>query len=932
MRKLTDDNNNELKNSKRIHAEIDKELVDLGNRVDENKAAIDETNKRIDEMANSDTIDKQYGQFDQTDTGSLFVKDEAQIDGSLNVNETITAQTVETGNLESANSKLDNVLSERIRTNELEATNTKTETLTSDSVESKTVTAGEVNADAGTFGELNIDKAIIENFEIVHADMSSLKVAEDAEIEGTVTAPKAKLSDIASEIIRSDIARLDSIQTHNIHFDNLPDNPYFIHIEPQDQPSATDYRIIEVPYCDTGDYVLTLRDPVTDIAWWSVIIRNNNSNITLSYSRRTTDLQGNPMVNPTLSQVYLYDYDSQAPQIYLKTYVGGNLYWQNQSLRDCPEPIMWNEYPFDISQFGALRYDVYHIAATWFTHHVDIGAGNSLGAASLFLIPSDWANATRQQLEYNTERDIPYRYYIPDQSLDTSDEVAFAELVIEPLEGRWVYSVENSIKGRDGVIITDGDYGKQKYDEDGKPEPVIGDKDAGQLNEFPWVIETEQLAKWNGKTGVRVNVDRTIDATIYRDQAYEHLADNQYIYRKVDIDSYDVCKYAGDPTTVNNVLVYMRKHDTMRGKKYDLVVSAPAVKSEYEDTDQIMWDCYTYTFYGEYPSGLMYTKIIERMENGELIHRILETTTDSNEYILNPVEFKEDFSFGDTILTVYTFDNYKKDFIYLGDVVEGRWNAGEIHAHKKNVDPLSSDYTGSDYDYSGNLTIDGKTNLRDSIKIINNYDQSDIKPVEEIDTTVDNIKSIITTKVETTIGTEDDPATIEKTTFAETTINNTGDITITNKGDKTINNEGATTIENIGKTEITNTGDFKAESDGNVEIEINGNIEKKYTGHNTTKGPSENAYHDKYDDPDAIADWNETIIENTQIGTDDDNRDLRVTGRLLVNEIDFDCADNQILYKEDMKMKAVANSFIGTEAKYDKMKPTISNGSLIINL
>lgn len=162
---------------------------------------------------------------------------------------------------------------------------------------------------------------------------------------------------------------------------------------------------------------------------------------------------------------------------------------------------MYNEYPFDISLAGALRYSVFHQSATWFSHHVDIGKDKSLGNASLFLIPSDWNNATKQQLEYNTEIDVPYRYYIPDQSLDTTDEVAFANLVIEPLDGKWVYNVENALKGKDGIKIEDGNYGTQELDADNKPLPVIGDKEAGQLNSYQWVIETEELAKWNGKVG-----------------------------------------------------------------------------------------------------------------------------------------------------------------------------------------------------------------------------------------------------------------------------------------------------------------------------------------------------------------------------------------------------------------------------------------------
>lgn len=944
MRKLTDDSQEEL-NLRKQKDELEKELVDLGNRIDENKQAIDQTNNRIDDIVNSDTCNKQYAQHEQADIGNLYVKNDTTIDNDLTVNNNITANSISIEDLKTNTSTINKIINEELKTKDIESETISTGSFISNSIQTEAIETNDIKSNTGEFNDLNINNAHIENFEIVHSISEDL-TTENATINDTITAPKAKLSDIAAEILRSDIARLDKIQTHNINFDNEPDNPYYIHIEPQDQPSETDYRIIEVPYCDTGEYIMTLRDPKTDISWWSVVVRNNNSNITVSYSRRTTDLQGNPMVNPTLSQFYVYDFEGQAPQLYIKTYVGGNLYWQNQSLRERPSPVMWNWYPFDISSFGALKYDVLHRAATWYTNHIDLRNGQSVGQASLFLIPSDWNNATKQQVEYDTSRDIPYRYYIPDQSVNTTDEVTFAELIIEPLEGRWVYSVESALKGRDPVLITDGSYGSQEYDTNGTPKPVIGDPEAGQLNEYPWVIETQELAKWNGKTGVRVNTDEIIDGTIYRDQAW--IKENQYLYHKVNIDDYDVTLYEdaeNNPTTVNNVLVYRRKMDTVRGKKYDLVVSAPYVKTEYEDDDQIVWDCYTYTFYGEYPEGLMYTKWLEREVEGKLVSRILESTVDSDEYITHVVGFKEPFSYGNTILRSYSFENYKKDLQYLGDVVEGRWNAGELYAHKKNVDPKSSDYTGTDYDYTGNLTVDGKTKLKDSITIVNDYDNTDIKPVEEIkieadtfdqestdikivtknydhtstnsnieaenysqestnvELTTENYEETIKIDYKSTIGSEDNPATITKTITGDSVIDNMGTVAITNKGDTNIDNEGPVTITN------------------------NGNIDFTTASKTTYTGPSNGPVHENTEAKEN--DYELQLTENVAVGDKDNERDLRVTGRLYVNEIELDCDDNKILYKEDNKLKTVNNSFIGN---LNKLPNDLSNGSLVIEV
>lgn len=908
MRKLTnEDNQAYIDRSKKAHDQINDELLDLGNRIEDNKKAIDAANNRIDELVDSDTISKENGLFEQTTTDNLNVNNKAiigdlEVDNNITANGDITANAITADDANLANIESTNIKAADIETGKLSANVIENKLLETESITTETITA-----DTGKFNTLDINNAIIENFDVAHVISEDVKT-QAIETE-TINSKQAVLSDLASEIIRSDVARLDVLQSHNLIFEDNPDNPYYIHIEPQDQPSATDYRILEVPFFDTGDYVLSLHDPNTDMGWWSVIIRNNQSNLTVSYSRRTMDLEGEPLSNPTLSQFYIYDFDGQSPRLYIKTYVGGNLYWQNQSLRERPEITMYNEYPFDISLAGALKYDVLHTAATWFTRHVDIGANQSLGNASLFLIPSDWNNATKEQLEYNTERDIPYRYYLPDQSLDTTDEVSFANIVITPLDGRWVYNVENAIKGHDPVRIKEGDDGKQEYDENNKPLPVIGDKEAGQLNSYPWVIETEDLARFNGKVGTQDDTVTTVAGTIYRDDAYQQI--NTHLYRRIDFDDYDKVDY-DSKTTIDNRLVVQRKHDSDRGKKYDLCVSDPAVKSQYEDPDLQVWDQFTYVFSGEYPTGTMFVKWIERtMPNGTVSSRVLESTIDSDEYITKVIQFKEDFSYGSINLHKYSYDNYHKPLKYLGDVVEGRWNAGELHSIKKNVDPLSSDYTGVDYDYTGAITADGKTKLRDNVAIINDYDSSDVKPVDAYERTVNSVTDVIVKEVNTHIGKDDELADVNITVAANTKISNRGPI------------------------DVNNVGDITFETDGNIDSKINGNITEQYLGKKVSRGPSQAAVHELEDDPFAIADWNNTVIENTEIGTTEEKRDLRVHGNIYVEggEIiggggsTIDVEENRLLYYQDKNFTPMTASFAGPKSRW--ATKDVADGSFV---
>ena len=717
MRYINDEEKDIYSYNKKERDLINEELMELGNRITEVDGRVDNTNQVVEGIITSDTCNKPNANHINTTTNKLKAN-ESDL-GDITSDNIINDHSLKTGSIDAQSGNIDS----------LEAgsgifTSVATSTLEAQEAEFSETTTGSLQATNAEIdnltvnGTLDINTATIDNYNI---DAMEANTAEIGSIEAdNASIGNASITYGDVDLLEADKATLDLLQTHNITFHNDPKNPFYIHIEPQDQPSETDYRIIEVPYVDTGDYYLSLRDPVSDQAWWSVIVHNNHSNITVSYSRRTKDFRGEPLTVPTLDEFYIYNYDSETPKLYIRTYVGGNLYWQNQSLKENTTPTMYSWYPFDISAQGSVRYQCMHTAATWFSHILNIGTrGESEGDASLFLVPTDWNNASRSQIEFNGERDIIYDYYVPNQSVNSTDEVVFKDLIIDPLDGKWVYNIENALQGIDPVIVVNG-----------------------QLDSYENLIETKELAKWTGKVGTKGDSITTEAGCIYRDQAYAEI--NQYLYRKVALNTYDSVSYNGTPSTTTSKLVLRRKMNTERGLEDDLVVSAPAVVNPYEDADEIMWTSYTYSFYGEYPAGQMYTVWLEREVDGRTVTKVLESTVNSDEYIINCVSFKDTFTYGTIDLDKYTFNGYHKPITYLGDVVEGRWNGGEIHATKKNVDSHSSDYTGTDYDYTGNLTADGQTKLRDSVAIVNDYDPENIAPVSRVDVSAGTIAETFT--------------------------------------------------------------------------------------------------------------------------------------------------------------------------------------------
>lgn len=701
MRYLNEpENNNELLETKAAK-EIDNELKELGNRIDQTNARI-----ALDEQALQDYKDAPSLTKQQLNADSLYVTGDGTIPELTSTN--ITAESVEADSIEtdeittsiltSDYSDLGEAVADKVTTPELNATIIK-----SNSVETNDLAANSIEAASGTFESLDINNASIDNFNIENATISEKLTAD--KIEATdVKATNVECDKTITSLIEADAALLNKMQSHNLIYDDTLKMPFYIPIEPGTYPTGDEYRVLEVPFFDTGDYYLCLKDPNTGICWWSIIAHNNHNNLTVSYSRRDKDADGNQLSVPTLDSFYIWDYLSESPKLYIKTFVGGNLYWRNSSLNEENPPQSFDNWPFDVSRAGALEYKCLHTGATWFSKHIDIIRNQSLENASLFLIPTDWNNADRSQVEYNGMIDIPWHYYIPDQSLNTNDEVTFKNLIINPLDGKWVYNIENALQGKDPVTIGAD----------------------GQLNPVDNIIETEELAKWNGKVGIGVPVQSQINGTIFRDQAYQQTA-NPNIFTKVDLSTYDFCDY-GTTSTRTDIVAVRRKSDQA------IILSSTRTHSTYEDGEGITWDLYIYTYYDIAPDGSIFEEWIERqLPDGTYTHRLLQSTVNSNDFITY-TRFEEPFEYGVVNLNKYAYGSYSNSLTHLGNVEEGRWNAGDIHVTKRTTPQTGS----SEPAYNGNLTVDNETSLNGAVTIRDRNDLSDIKNVPSVNVYTDN--------------------------------------------------------------------------------------------------------------------------------------------------------------------------------------------------
>lgn len=834
--------------------EINTELVELGSRLSDLEDEVHADEQALQDYKDEPSIEKSLGKFTTLQvSGDTQAKDISAEDITAN---SVSASTGHIDYITSTDITADEVTADTGRIDRFTADDITTDSINAQDMETTNLKADSATVeDLSVTGILDIDEARISTFTITDATVSNKLTAD--KIEANQADIKAIEADDATVgFLEADANKLAKIQTHNIFYDQTvdPSEPMYIHIEPGDEPSETAYRILELPYFDTGDYYLSLRHPANDMAWWSVIVHNNHNNITVSYSRRTKDINNIEIPNPTLSEFYVYDYFGNAPKLYIKTYVGGNLYWQNQSLSKEDPPRMYNEYPFDVATFGALQYSCLHDGATWFTKHLDIIRAQSAQNASLFLIPSDWNNAERKQVEYNGMVDISWKYYIPNQPVNTTDEVTFRNVIINPLDGKWVYNKENALMGRN-------------------PETI--DDLTGQLDGHDNLIETQELVKWNGKTGTTQENHTVVAGTIFRDQGYSQTS--THIYERRNPDSYDSVTW-DDKQTRTDIVAVRRKSD------WAIITSNPPIVGTYEDEEQIIWTDYRYV-YPDIEGGQAYEEWIERtLPGGDLVHKLLMSTVDAELYI-NYTRFKEPFDYGDIDYNVNSYNNYHNQIEYVGDVVEGRWDAGDVHVTKKST-PINS----AEPDYNGSLIVDGTTNLRDNVLVQDLNDPLNPANVDTIELHSDNyLNNAVGTDIRVseahnvTVGTALVPASETHTVY--------GDIDTHIEGESQLNVTGDTTTvigtlaDPTDPTSTNTQNTVTINSDNNVNLKGNTVVtynELELVGHKK----------DAFDED--IPGSHLLIRDDVTIGQADDRHDLTVHGKLNVDAMAFigDPGDN----------------------------------------
>ena len=361
---------------------------------------------------------------------------------------------------------------DKLNADDITASTLVTSTLSAGSITSTNAALTNATIDQGTFNDITVDDEVVNNSKITPAEIGSETVdnsiiggliATNATIENLNITGDYSFTDIdatsvdsdqitTSQLISTDLvsqtadiasADIDNVVVDTAVIDNMTslaariqdlENTQLYHkfnVQVLQDPAAGAKNIIEIPFFASGEYVLTLRDN-QDKEIFSVYVTNSFSNLTFAYSRAAYTT-GEP-ASLTDAKIKTYNTD---PQLYLSTERGGKLYW-HYSGRDLlldSSPNTWATWPFPI-QADTMNYITYHRAATVFSQHLDYGDNTSpaVGGATLYLTPTtDYAEHTNTGVEYNTQSDVPFNVYVPDQSVNTNNEVKFKKVAVDEL-------------------------------------------------------------------------------------------------------------------------------------------------------------------------------------------------------------------------------------------------------------------------------------------------------------------------------------------------------------------------------------------------------------------------------------------------------------------------------------------------------------------
>ena len=217
--------------------EINRELVDIGDRITalENEVHADE--QALQDYKDETSITKQQGNFDAVYT------DEATTD-VLNANTgNIGAVNAETVNATDGITTKDETVTGKATVNEAEITSlsaaeANVASLNAASAEVTNLASTRVDDDTGEFNTFAIDTATIQTFNIEDANVNN-----DLTVGNKITATEAELTTLVSDkatmnLIDSDAALLEKMQTHNIIYDDTLKLPYYVPIEPGTFPTG----------------------------------------------------------------------------------------------------------------------------------------------------------------------------------------------------------------------------------------------------------------------------------------------------------------------------------------------------------------------------------------------------------------------------------------------------------------------------------------------------------------------------------------------------------------------------------------------------------------------------------------------------------------------------------------------------------------------
>lgn len=360
----------------------------------------------------------------------------------------ITASTIVTDTVTSrATTSVNATVTNTASINNADVTNLEVDSavIADEVVGSSKITAAEITnetVDSSLITDLTATNATIENLTIT-GDYSFTDVNATSVESDRIATSQLIVTDTVTDTLNAGSADIDNVVVDTATIDSLTslaariqdlENTQLYHkfnVQTLQDPAAGAKNVVEIPYFMSGEYVVTLRDNF-DNEIFSAYITNSGSNLTFAYSRAPYTT-GEPA---SLLEAKIKTFNTK-PQLYLSTERGGKLYW-HYSGRDLlldSSPNTWATWPFPI-QSDTMNYICYHRAATVFSQHLDYGDNTSpaVGGATLYLTPTtDYSEHTNTGVEYNTQSDVPFNVYVPDQSLNTNDEVKFKKVAVDEL-------------------------------------------------------------------------------------------------------------------------------------------------------------------------------------------------------------------------------------------------------------------------------------------------------------------------------------------------------------------------------------------------------------------------------------------------------------------------------------------------------------------